>query len=154
MVFHWNTGCFIPHRIHGNMVYMGFLFSEMSFPIFDRLVFSDGDPLTIPFLKVPIPTWMVDFYGFHVARQIYQSHGYYGYCWWFRNPKANHLRCIKPNVNDEMLIVIPTYPGPISSPIYYVPKTTSFFPLRFCGCGIDMWDGGGTWNTNSQMNGL
>ena len=38
------------------MVYMGFLFSEMSFPRFDRLVFSDGDPLTIPFWKVPIPT--------------------------------------------------------------------------------------------------
>ena len=37
---------------------------------------------------------------------------------------------------------------------YILPKTTSFFPLRFCGCGIDMWDGGGTWNTNSQMNGL
>ena len=25
------------------------------------------------------------------------------YCWWFRNPKANHLGCIKPVVNNGIL---------------------------------------------------
>ena len=43
----------------------------------------------IPFMGlVYLPTWMcVCVFLWSSCRQIYQSHGFYGYCWWFRNPK-------------------------------------------------------------------
>ena len=37
------------------------------------------------------------------------------YCWWFRNPKANHLECNKPLVNNE--IKLPTSTRELSSKV-------------------------------------